>query len=56
MSIICDLVHKNTYDIQCEIHGIQEVSGVFLFGVCGFSENGAISARTIGHMRSGVLK
>jgi hypothetical protein len=27
MSIICDLVHKNTYGIQREIHGIQEVSG-----------------------------
>ena len=27
MSIVCDLVHKNTYDIQRKIHGIQEVSG-----------------------------
>ena len=29
MSIICDLVNKNTYDIQREIHGIQEVGGSF---------------------------
>jgi hypothetical protein len=45
---------SNVFNLKAD--GIQTVSGVFLFGVCGFSENGAISARTIGHMRSGVLK